>query len=122
MEVPEVLAYVGFDLLRHFVCDSQRIVTHQVFDLDKVDKVLEELRFGRKLRLFQDVILISRKKFSNHLFKGFDKDKRKKAFPEGLHLMTGSGQKLVADALLRYVSNSMGESPPSSRHPSGTSG
>lgn len=67
MKVAIVLAVVLLDLVGHFILDTQRVVAHQVFNLYKINKVLEERLFQGKLCLFEDIILVARKKLTEHV-------------------------------------------------------
>jgi len=66
MEVAEVGAGVAFDLLGRFIGNTQRIVSQQIFYLDIIDHVLEKGLLEGQLCLFQDIILVKGKEFSEH--------------------------------------------------------
>jgi hypothetical protein len=42
-------------------------MAHEIFNLNKVDEVMEERLFQGKLRLFEDIILIAWEKLTEHV-------------------------------------------------------
>lgn len=69
VKVAVILTFVLLDLVGHLVLDTQWVVAHQIFDLNKVDEVVEERLFQGKLCLFEDIVLVAWEKLTEHVQK-----------------------------------------------------
>ncbi len=67
VKVAIILTFVLLNLVGHVILDTQRVMAHQIFDLNKIDEVVEERLFQGKLCLFEDIVLVAWEKLTEHV-------------------------------------------------------